>query len=59
LQTLQYAFLESADRHQLAPKFPILKLVSMHVEAFDNTVLLWLTKEFLLPDITTYRHRRN
>jgi len=31
----------------------------MHVEAFDNTVLLWLTKEFFLPDITTYRHRRN
>ena len=39
--------------------FPILNLASIHVEAFDNTVLLWLAKEFFLPDITTYRHRRN
>ena len=40
-------------------KFPILVLASIHVEAFHNTMLLWLTKEFFLPDITTYRHRRN
>jgi len=35
-----------------------MNVASIHVEAFDNIVLLWLTKEFL-PDIATYRHRRN
>ena len=36
-----------------------MNVASIHVEAFDNVVLLWLTKEFFLEDIAIYRHRRN
>jgi len=43
---LRPAFAEPYRLLRVRDKFPIINLANIDVEAFDSTVLLWLTKEF-------------
>jgi len=60
LQTLQQAFLESANRQSLVPSQISNSESCKHTcRSFWQYCVVLAYEGVFLPDITTYRHRRN